>query len=188
MDSLSKNIGMIFDGLTSTVDRKLAQAEILKVLVEKHEKCKNSNEYAKLLLSNIAFDMETTKALLMILNESFNNSKFPVVKGVSEVMREAQNHIEEGMDTLFPIYSKIIEGVPEEERILKLESTFAASKVEQDLIVIFLEAFGQESNQEYFRPLFSAKSEDVIELIKKYSSLYTSLFLDGVELSSEPVA
>jgi hypothetical protein len=188
MESLSKDIGMIFDSLTSTVDKKEVQTEILKTLVEKYEKCKDSNEYANLLLSNIAFDIETTKALLMILNESFNNSKFPVVKGVSRVMKGAQNHIEEGMDTLLPIYSKIIEEVPEEERILKLESTFATSKVEQDLIVIFLEAFGQENNQEYFRLLFSAKSEDVIKLIKKYSSLYASLFLDGVKLSGEPVS
>ncbi|WP_421381531.1 hypothetical protein ACOJQI_20365 [Bacillus salacetis] len=188
MESLSQRVGSIFQSLTSSIDKNVIQAETLRVLSEKHEKCENVREYVKLLVSNIAFNVESTKVVYTLLRSLIEQKQFPYIPGISQVTNDAQDRIEESMEQLFPIYSsKLVEhDIVDDEVIKKVESVFASSKIEQDLTIIFMEAFAEEKNREIFVPLFTCTPEEVDEVVKKYSSLYALMLLDQVEFEQQP--
>lgn len=189
METLSLRIGSIFQSLTSTIKKEVIQTEARRVLSEKHAKCDNEREYVKLLINNIAFNVESTKVLYTLLKSLIEQKQFPYIPGILKVTNEAQDRIEEAMDELYSHYSrKIVEQDTIDEKVIKkVETVFATSKIEQDLTLIFMEAFSQEKNKESFEPIFNSTPEEVDKVVKKYSSMYALMLLERVKVKEEPI-
>ncbi|MGM0843740.1 MAG: hypothetical protein ACQEUT_02100 [Bacillota bacterium] len=187
METLSITVGSIFQSLTSTIDKEAIQTEAHRILSEKHKNCETEEEYLKLLVTNIAFNAESTKVVYSLLRSLIEKKQFPYLPGIFKVTNEAQDRIEEAMEQLYSLYSsKLIKNdMAHNEAVKKVETTFTASKIEQDLTIIFMKAFAEEKNKEIFAPLFDCPPEEVDKVVKKYSSMYALMLLDKVKFKKQ---
>ncbi|MGD6968117.1 hypothetical protein ACQCVP_16945 [Rossellomorea vietnamensis] len=191
MKTLNLRVGSIFQSLTSTINKEDIRKEAETILSEKLKKCKNQREYVELLVSNIAFNAESTKVVYALLRSLIEKKQYPYMPGIFKAANEAQDHIEEAMPQLHPLYSSKLADLDnlDDTAVKKVETVFATSKIEQDLTIIFMEAFAEEKNRETFAPLFTHSPEEVDRSVKKYSSVYAMMLLDRVQFKeeSEPV-
>ncbi|MGD6803409.1 hypothetical protein ACQCVK_12390 [Rossellomorea vietnamensis] len=188
MKTLNLRVGSIFQNLTSTINKQDIQKEAESILSEKLEKCKNQREYVELLISNIAFNAESTKVIYALLRSLIEKEQFPYMPGIFKAANDAQDRIEEAMPQLHPLYSSKLANLDnlDDAMIKKVETVFATSKIEQDLTIIFMEAFAEEKNRETFAPLFTYTPKEVDSSVKKYSSMYALMLLDRVKFTSQP--
>ncbi|BCB05770.1 hypothetical protein [Bacillus sp. KH172YL63] len=188
MDDINQLMGSIFISLTSNIDKEAVKKNSDQSLKVKRTKYVDDDLYMNSLISNIAFHIETTRAMHTIIERLIKDSKYPYFPGINKAMEVAQDYIEQEMDSLKPQYFKVISKTDKhEEKIVILEQLYTSSKVEQDLTYIFLKAFGEISNRELFKFMLDSSSEQTIDLLRKYSSFHALLLLDGFSIQKQPV-
>lgn len=188
MRDLNQIIGSMYISLTSELDKKEIKKKVNRLLKDKRKRYVDDGIYIDILISNIAFNTETTRAIHTIIEKLIQESQFPDFHGINKAMEIAQDYIESEMEALKEQYAKVIlTAKNNKEKISILEQLFSSSRIEQDLTFLFIKAFGEKSNRELFRSILLAPSKHVVELVTKYSSFHTLLLLDTVSIEEKKI-
>ncbi|MHA7139612.1 hypothetical protein ACRTEV_20485 [Rossellomorea arthrocnemi] len=188
MRDINQTIGSIYISLTSKLDKREIQKKANRLLKDKRKRYVDDDLYIDILISNIAFNTETTRAIHTTIEKLIQESQFPDFEGINKAMEVAQDYIESEMEVLKEQYAKVmLTAKNNKEKISILEQLFSSSMIEQDLTFLFIKAFGEKSNRELFRSILQAPSKQVVELVTKYSSFHTMLLLDSVSFEEKKI-
>ncbi|WP_409252053.1 hypothetical protein V1502_18470 [Bacillus sp. SCS-153A] len=185
-EELSRLIGEIYKKVIMHINKEEMRNEVNNHLLQVLKEASTEAGYRDELIKGIAFHVESTKALHVILYKFLENSNYPSISVIQKSMEAAKQAIQGELASLAPLYQEKIENENSvNDQVTQMEIYYTTSMTEIKLMFHFIEAFASEKNKKLFEPLFSASAEEVGETLLKYTRTYSSLLFERAVSSTK---
>jgi hypothetical protein len=185
-EEVTKVLSVILQQLTSSWKKEKIHSDVMEIIMNMRIKAENDQEYMDLLLTNIAFAVESSRALQQIMELILKQKTFPSAQAIETMMKDAQTRIHEQLGNLIGTYRAHFEEIEDvKERKRRLELTYCPIILANRIKTDFILGFVHENNRETIKELLNTEPAYILEPLHHLSGFYASMLLEGIELEYE---
>jgi hypothetical protein len=182
-EEVTKVLSVFLHQLINGWRKEKVHSDVIEIIMNMRIKAEDEQEYMNLLLTNIAFATESSRALQQIMEMILRQKTFPPAQAIESMMKDAQARINEQLGNIVEAYRPHFEKIEDpKERKRRLELTYCpiilANRIKTDFILGFI----HENNRETIQELLHAEPAYILEALHHLSGFYASMLLEGIEL------
>jgi hypothetical protein len=182
-EEVTKVLSVILHQLAGSWQKEKIHSDVMEIIMNMRIKAENEQEYMDLLLTNIAFSVESSRALQQIMELILKQKTFPPRQAIETMMKDAQTRINEQLGNLTGTYRAHFEKIEDvKERKRRLELTYCPIILANRLKTDFILGFVHENNRETIKELLNTEPAYILESLHHLSGFYASMLLEGIEL------
>ncbi|RAK19828.1 hypothetical protein B0I26_1059 [Anoxybacillus vitaminiphilus] len=182
-EEVTKLLSVILHQLAGSWQKEKIHSDVTEIIMNMRIKAENEQEYMDLLLANIAFAVESSRALQQIMELILKQKTLPSAQAIETMMKDAQTHINEQLGNLTGTYRAHFEKIEDEkERKRRLELTYCPVVLANRIKTDFILGFVHENNRETIKELLNTEPAYILESLHRLSGLYASMLLEGIDL------
>jgi hypothetical protein len=182
-EEVTKVLSVILHQLTDSWRKEKIHSDVMEIIMNMRIKTENEQEYMDLLLTNIAFAVESSRALQQIMELILKQKTFPPAQAIETMMKDAHTRINEQLGNIIGTYRTHFEGIEDvKERKRRLELTYCPIIIANRIKTDFILGFVHENNRETIKELLDTEPAYILESLHHLSGLYASMLLEGMEL------
>ena len=186
-EEVTNVLSVLLQQLVGGWRKEKIHSDVMEIIMNMRIKAENEEQYMHLLLTNVAFANESTRALQQIMELILNQKKFPTVQAVEAMMKDAQTRIHGHLDKAIGFYAPHFEQIADpKEKKRRLELTYCPILIANRIKTDFILGFIHENNREIAARLFEAEPAHLLEALHHLSGFYASKLLEGLELEYSP--
>jgi hypothetical protein len=182
-EEVTKILSVILQQLASNWRKEKIHSDVMEIIMNMRIKAENEQEYMDLLLTNIAFAVESSRALQQIMELILKQKTFPSAQAIETMMKDAQTRINKQLENLVGTYRDHFAEIEDiKERKRRLELTYCPIILANRIKTDFILGFVHENNRKTSQELLNTEPAYILESLHHLSGFYASMLLEGIEL------
>jgi hypothetical protein len=182
-EEVTKILSVILQQLASNWRKEKIHSDVMEIIMNMRIKAENEQEYMDLLLTNIAFAVESSRALQQIMELILKQKTFPSAQAIETMMKDAQTRINKQLENLVGTYRDHFAEIEDiKERKRRLELTYCPIILANRLKTDFILGFVHENNRKTSQELLNTEPAYILESLHHLSGFHASMLLEGIEL------